>query len=144
MFGVAMETMETLLAVDPVCCMSVSRESAAANVEHAGQTYYFCGQSCAAKFKTDPDRYGQSAQASQPHKALTGSASSSVTLRANASMAPASLNEYVRPMHPEVVRSEPGSCPICGMALEPRTTSAEEEQTPNSTTCGADSGWGPH
>jgi Cu+-exporting ATPase len=38
--------------------------------------------------------------------------------------------EYTCPMHPEIVRSEPGSCPICGMALEPRTVTAEDEPNP--------------
>ena len=45
-------------------------------------------------------------------------------------MAPASKTEYVCPMHPEVVRDEPGSCPICGMALEARTVTLEEEENP--------------
>ena len=40
------------------------------------------------------------------------------------------LTEYVCPMHPEIVRDEPGSCPICGMALEPRTATLEEEPNP--------------
>jgi len=44
--------------------------------------------------------------------------------------APATKTEYTCPMHPEIVRGEPGSCPICGMALEPRTVTAQEEKNP--------------
>jgi len=43
---------------------------------------------------------------------------------------PTTQVEYTCPMHPQIVRSEPGSCPICGMALEPRTVTAAEEENP--------------
>lgn len=47
---------------------------------------------------------------------------------------PPARTEWVCPMHPQIVRGEPGSCPICGMALEPRTVSPEDQPTPSSST----------
>jgi len=97
---------------DPVCGMSVRPESAAGSVEHTGTTYWFCSPSCVQKFKADPGSYsGQGDAVPNPP-------------------ASAAAAEYTCPMHPEVVRSEPGSCPICGMALEPRTVAAEEPENP--------------
>ena len=88
--------------------MSVRPERAAGSVEHAGSTYWFCGSGCIAKFKADPGAYVRGGEpAAKPHASPQGAT-------------------YTCPMHPEVVRSEPGSCPICGMALEPRTITAEE------------------
>ncbi len=98
---------------DPVCGMSVGPESAAGSVDHAGVTYWFCSPSCVAKFKADPGSYAsEGAPLAKPSARLTTAA------------------EYTCPMHPEVVRSEPGSCPICGMALEPRTVTADEPENP--------------
>lgn len=123
-FGVAMETVETLITIDPVCGMNVTPESAAGSLEHAGQTFYFCSQGCLEKFKADPPKYVK------PGEALPNQ-----DQRASAPLAPGppgvqpdSRAEYVCPMHPQIVRSEPGTCPICGMALDPRTISAEPEE----------------
>ncbi|HET7295289.1 MAG TPA: heavy metal translocating P-type ATPase [Vicinamibacteria bacterium] len=93
---------------DPVCGMVVRRDSAAGSVEHDGSTYWFCSPGCVETFKADPRSYlgGRADAAGKPDKR------------------PA--DAYTCPMHPEVVRSEPGACPICGMALEPRTVTAEE------------------
>ena len=52
----------------------------------------------------------------------------------------AAQTEYVCPMHPQIVRSEPGSCPICGMALEPRVATAANRRIPNSKAWCCDSG----
>jgi Cu+-exporting ATPase len=98
---------------DPVCGMSVRPDNAAGSVEHAGSTYWFCSPSCIEKFKTDPAAYLDQA---------SGAASKPETQLAAAT--------YTCPMHPEVIRSEPGSCPICGMALEPRMVTAEEADNP--------------
>jgi Cu+-exporting ATPase len=98
---------------DPVCEMLVRPESAAGSVEHAGSTYWFCSPSCIEKFKADPAAYLDD---------VGGAASKPETQPRGAT--------YTCPMHPEVVRSEPGSCPICGMALEPRTVTAEETDNP--------------
>ena len=60
---------------------------------------------------------GQPGKPAPSHEARPGAAATGPT-------------EYVCPMHPEIVRSEPGNCPICGMALEPKTISADDEQNP--------------
>jgi Cu+-exporting ATPase len=96
--------------LDPVCGMSISPDDAVGHVEHAGATYYFCSQSCLDQFKADPQRF------------LDGA-------RQDAAPAPAGV-DYTCPMHPEIVRDGPGSCPICGMALEPRTVSLEDAPNP--------------
>jgi P-type Cu+ transporter len=96
-------------ATDPVCGMTIAPEDAVATVDHDGRTYHFCAAECARRFRADPGAY---LAPSRPEK--------------TAASAPAS-GEYTCPMHPEIVRREPGVCPICGMALEPRTVSVEDE-----------------
>jgi Cu+-exporting ATPase len=96
---------------DPVCGMNVDPSKAAASVEHEGATVYFCSQGCAAKFRTAPEKYTHAKPAAAP------------------SDAPAMTEPqaaYTCPMHPEIKQAGPGSCPICGMALEPREVAAEE------------------
>ena len=122
-----MGTVETLIAVDPVCGMNVAPESAAGSLEHGGQTYHFCSQRCLEKFKADPSKYVKSAQA-LPNREQRASAPAVALPTGHPGVQPDSRAEYVCPMHPQIVRSEPGSCPICGMALEPRTISAEPEE----------------
>ncbi|HXB57705.1 MAG TPA: heavy metal translocating P-type ATPase [Vicinamibacteria bacterium] len=94
---------------DPVCGMQVDPARAAGRHALAGRTYYFCNPHCLERFRTNPESYLRSAAPAPPNSAP---------------------GDYVCPMHPEVVRSEPGSCPICGMALEPRTPPAVEERNP--------------
>jgi Cu+-exporting ATPase len=100
--------------------MTVDPERAAGHVEYKGETYYFCSTHCVHKFREDPDRY------------LSKSVSPQMTQIAPRSIQasepqPAGKGEYTCPMHPEVVRNGPGFCPICGMALEPRTASLEAD-----------------
>jgi Cu+-exporting ATPase len=83
---------------DPVCGMTVKPDSPLRH-EHEGKTYLFCSQKCQAKFSAEPEKYLHPAP-NEPEVALPG-----VT--------------YICPMDPEVRESRPGSCPICGMALEP-------------------------
>jgi Cu+-exporting ATPase len=110
--------------------MIVDLQSAAGSLEHGGQTYYFCSQPCLEKFKANPSKYMKPTQAS-PHQEQRASGAGSAAVPGSPAGAPSvSRNEYVCPMHPEIVRNEPGSCPICGMALEPRTISAQEEENP--------------
>jgi len=95
---------------DPVCGMEVTPEKAAGSVAYHGQTYYFCGKGCLAKFQADPEKY------------LTPTPPAA---------APGAENvEYTCPMHPEVVQMGPGTCPICGMALEPKVVQLEEAENP--------------
>jgi P-type Cu+ transporter len=93
-------------AKDPVCGMDVDPHKTAHRAEHAGRTYYFCSAGCRTKFLADPERYLSSAAAkAEPVK-------------------PGAI--YTCPMHPEIRQVGPGSCPICGMALEPLDVTAEQ------------------
>ena len=87
-----------LEAIDPVCGMKVDRASARHFLRHEGEKYYFCSAGCLAKFEIAPQDYLGDRPAPKPMPAGT---------------------QYTCPMHPEIVRDGPGSCPICGMALEP-------------------------
>jgi len=101
-------------AVDPICGMTVDKHTAAGSLEYEGTTYYFCRQDCLEKFRKNPTG------SLQPVPRLTGLTR---TPKINA-------RQYTCPMHPEIVRDHPGSCPICGMALELHTVSLEEEENP--------------
>ena len=93
---------------DPVCGMKIDRETASEVIDYQSRQYHFCGSSCAQKFKTNPQQYlvpieGRSAP-NTPIDAI-----------------------YTCPMHPEIEQVGPGSCPKCGMALEPMDSSAEQD-----------------
>jgi Cu+-exporting ATPase len=110
------------MARDPVCGMTIDPERAKGSAEHDGETYYFCAPSCAAKFRADPEKYLAGEPASAPH------AHGSVVKIASAPRSrPVAPVEYTCPMHPQIIRIGPGACPICGMALEPRTAVGDEE-----------------
>jgi Cu+-exporting ATPase len=98
-------------AVDPVCGMTVS-PTTKHRVTHDGHEYLFCNPRCAEKFRVDPARYLQPAEVAPAAPAA----------------APGAV--YTCPMHPEVRQIGPGSCPICGMALEPATITAEAGPDP--------------
>jgi P-type Cu+ transporter len=122
-----METMER----DPVCGMAVDPARAASTADHAGTTYCFCSKGCAAKFQAAPDRYLGARAAIEPHARGGGVMHlGDVPAPEIAGPTPKQLASkaavYTCPMHPEIVRPGPGTCPICGMALEPRTAAAEE------------------
>ncbi|WP_245884276.1 heavy metal translocating P-type ATPase [Hartmannibacter diazotrophicus] len=91
---------------DPVCGMAVDPATAEHRHEHEGQTHYFCSQGCHDKFVADPGKY--------------------LTPKPESPKAPKGT-KYTCPMHPQIIRDEPGSCPICGMALEPMGVPAEDE-----------------
>ncbi|MGH7908882.1 MAG: heavy metal translocating P-type ATPase [Thermodesulfobacteriota bacterium] len=95
----------TQMVKDPVCGMNIDQESAAGSYEHEGKTYFFCNPYCLEKFKAEPAKYLTGALAI-PHK------ESEPRLDAKE-------NVYICPMDPEVRQQGPGSCPKCGMALEP-------------------------
>jgi len=99
--------------IDPVCGMTVAPEGAAGRHEYKGETYYFCHAGCEAKFRENPEFY------------LGTDKPSLVTLDFQGEAA-----EYICPMDPEVLESKPGSCPVCGMALEPRVLQPEEAENP--------------
>jgi P-type Cu+ transporter len=108
---------EPAAAMDPVCGMTVDPATAPHRHHHEGQDYYFCSASCLKRFSADPGKFlgakpttvnhGHEAQrASKPGLAATDAI-------------------YTCPMHPEIRQVGPGSCPICGMALEPVDAAAD-------------------
>ncbi len=100
--------------IDPVCGMTVDPDKAAGSVEYAGTIYFFCSRSCATKFRADPAKY------LSPKNAAAALVSPKTQEGAG---------EYVCPMDPEVHQRGPGSCPKCGMALEPATITAPPTRT---------------
>ncbi|MDQ3157547.1 MAG: heavy metal translocating P-type ATPase [Actinomycetota bacterium] len=114
--------------------MAVDPASAAHRTVHNGLTYYFCSSGCLAKFQADPERYVHTS-AEQEHKHVhhvrSGSdqATAPVEHVAKGERADAA-SEWTCPMHPEIRRPGPGSCPICGMALEPVIATAETGPSP--------------
>ena len=105
--GAPPKTAEPQLS-DPVCGMKVTAESKHRH-EHEGETYYFCSAGCRAKFAADPAKH----------------------LGPKVEEAPAPAGTiYTCPMHPEVRQDHQGSCPKCGMALEPEMPSLDEEENP--------------
>lgn len=89
---------------DPVCGMDVDPHKTPHRATHAGQPYYFCSAGCRSKFLAEPDKYlaGKPMPEAVPEGTI-----------------------YTCPMHPEVRQVGPGSCPICGMALEPVLATAD-------------------
>src|SRR5579864_5047269 len=99
---------------DPVCGMSVNPATAKHRAEHGGHRYFFCGAKCRERFVAEPNRFLDSARANL-HPVAPRSGAETL---------------WTCPMHPQIVRSEPGSCPICGMALEPMTPTGDETENP--------------
>ncbi|HRX90421.1 MAG TPA: heavy metal translocating P-type ATPase [Steroidobacteraceae bacterium] len=100
--------------VDPVCGMRVTVTPTALSLRHGNETYYFCGPKCHSRFEAEPARFLAAAATNgdvPPSSAPTGT-------------------KWTCPMHPQIVRPAPGSCPICGMALEPMTPSATDDANP--------------
>jgi Cu+-exporting ATPase len=117
---------------DPVCEMLVAPEKAAAKAEHAGQTYYFCSKRCAERFSQDPEKFLAGPGTDGTHHGSTPQEQGA--MQHTASVVSSKPDEkkirYTCPMHPEIVKIGPGSCPKCGMALEPMDVFAEVEADP--------------
>jgi Cu+-exporting ATPase len=124
--------------LDPVCGMTVAPATArGGSFEHKGTTYYFCSPGCRTKFAADPDgwlaRGPKGMPVAQPMQVvLKRPAAAAPTGAAAPPSAPAGV-EWTCPMHPEVVRPGPGDCPICGMALEPKSPEAAGIENPELT-----------
>ena len=97
-------------ATDPVCGMKVDPHTTRHLARHQGRPYYFCSATCQTKFEADPDRY-LGASETVPSPVAEGAI-------------------YTCPMHPEIRQVGPGSCPICGMALEPLVVELAETSNP--------------
>ena len=94
-------------AIDPVCGMTVSIEGAKNQTVRNGEPYYFCSPGCLSKFTAAPQQYLKPVK-EQKSPAPAGTAAI-----------------YTCPMHPQIKQVGPGSCPICGMALEPEVASLD-------------------
>ena len=97
--------------IDPVCGMSVAPETAAGKYDFEGETYYFCATSCLTKFKQNPKNFLEAKKEEKIAAVSEGV-------------------EYTCPMHPEIIQIGPGSCPKCGMALEPKIISLDDAPDP--------------
>jgi P-type Cu+ transporter len=94
--------------IDPVCGMTVDPHTAKHRAEHRGHSYYFCSAGCRTKFVSEPQKYlGKR----EPEPVAEGTI-------------------YTCPMHPEIRQVGPGSCPICGMALEPEIAGTDTGPNP--------------
>ncbi len=100
-------------ALDPVCGMTVDPDRAAGSFDYQGNTYYFCSTHCLHRFREDPEGFLNKAPVTITHP-----------------QKPVSGQKYTCPMHPVIIRDAPGSCPICGMALEPMVASLDEAANP--------------
>jgi Cu+-exporting ATPase len=103
-------------ALDPVCGMTVDKTTARHSLDHDGTRYYFCSRSCLEKFAASPSAYlngppDQQTCCSHPQKQVSAAAPDADAM-------------YTCPMHPEVRQHGPGTCPMCGMALESETPTA--------------------
>ena len=101
---------EPVKAVDPVCGMTVDPNAGKPRFDYRGETYHFCCAGCRTKFEADPVCYldrSNAPPANVPKDAV-----------------------YTCPMHPEVKQIGPGSCPICGMALEPEFVTLDAAPNP--------------
>ncbi|PZP18433.1 MAG: haloacid dehalogenase, partial [Sphingomonas hengshuiensis] len=99
-----------VLIKDPVCGMIVTPSASTLTTTHDGHPYYFCSAGCLSKFSADPARYLDDRPRIEP-VAVAGAI-------------------WTCPMHPEIRRDGPGSCPICGMALEPEAPSLDDAPNP--------------
>ena len=96
--------------IDPVCGMTVDPAKTPHHAAHGGSDYHFCSAGCLAKFTADPAKYLSDAPPAQPVAAPGAT--------------------WTCPMHPEIRREGPGTCPICGMALEPEAPSLDDGPNP--------------
>jgi len=105
---------ELAVAIDPVCGMKVKRETAKHRFEYRGQEYLFCGGRCRERFEADPEKFLKP-KAPEQRKAEPAVPAGAI---------------YTCPMDPEVRQVGPGTCPICGMALEPEQVSLDQGPDP--------------
>lgn len=100
--------------VDPVCKMEIEEEDSVGTFEHEGVTYYFCAEICLERFSENPAQF----LGDEPYVAPVPEVGEGEAV------------QYTCPMDPEIVRDQPGPCPICGMALEPTVVTLDEGPNP--------------
>ena len=99
------------VVVDPVCGMTVDPATSKHRTEYRGETYHFCSAGCWTKFETAPQQYLKKSKGTQHADVPAGTI-------------------YTCPMHPQIRQVGPGSCPICGMALEPELVTLDDRPNP--------------
>ncbi len=114
------EGLDSVLAKDPVCGMDVDPRTAEHRFDFRGRTFYFCSAGCRTKFAADPGRYLAAGDELPPAAAVTKAGP----------QPPAAGTIYTCPMHPQIRQIGPGTCPICGMALEPLEVTASGGPNP--------------
>jgi P-type Cu+ transporter len=137
-------TVDAKEVLDPVCGMTISPDDAVGHLDHKGQTYYFCSQSCLERFRATPDSFVGDADTApadtrdgvrreytcpmdpEVRRTAPGACPKCGMALEPVDVARLTKVEWTCPMHPEIVRDGPGACPICGMALEPRTVTVAE------------------
>ena len=115
---------------DPVCGMQVHPATATEHVGHDDQAVYFCSASCRAKFEADPSRYLPASGHEHAGHGHAGHDHAGHSSAATVEVPEGDVAEWTCPMHPEIRRPGPGSCPICGMALEPVMATADDGPSP--------------
>ncbi len=126
-------------AIDPICGMTVSTSTPLRSTRD-GETFYFCGPACKARFDAGEQEAASGEQAKpgnsatpQPRNPATGQHATQQHAEHPSRpplAAPSSPVQYTCPMHPEIVRDGPCACPICGMALEPRVATLDDAPNP--------------
>jgi Cu+-exporting ATPase len=106
---------DATIAIDPVCGMKVKRETAKHRLDYRGEEYLFCCARCRERFQADPESFLKTSKPSEQKPAAP---------------APAAGTIYTCPMDPEIRQVGPGTCPICGMALEPEQVSLDQGVDP--------------
>lgn len=112
--GIEAATSDEGRVIDPVCGMTVDRQTAKHRAEHAGHSYYFCSSGCRTKFVAEPANYMKPDVATKPGAVKKPPA---VTVPEG--------TIYTCPMHSQIRQVGPGNCPICGMTLEPELVTAD-------------------
>ena len=99
------------VVVDPVCGMTVDPATSKHRTDYRGETYHFCSAGCRTKFEAAPQQLLEKSKGTQHADVPSGTI-------------------YTCPMHPQIRQDGPGSCPICGMALEPELISLDDRPNP--------------
>lgn len=98
---------------DPVCKMTIEEKDTVATSSYHGKTYHFCSSHCKESFDINPESYLGAAANDGKNEQAVGKTKA----------------EWTCPMHTEIIQDKPGSCPKCGMALEPKTATLTEEES---------------